>query len=327
MAMRVVSWSICALALSAPSNAEPLKGKVALITGASSGIGQVVASELGKQGMKVVLTARRVDKLQKNVDAIKAAGGEAVAFQCDVANAVSVHWAFSFAEEKYGGVDFVFANAGVEGGMLKEALVDQDDKSLQELFNINVVGAMETLKYAVSAFERRGGGTIAFSSSVAAWCGYTCRTAINSMGVPRGSGIGYISTKAALDMIAEGAHGAYADKGIKVYNLNIGEFHSEMGDRLGFTQDSTPFNPIFKTSLGDPKHIAEFLIAVLDGTSLWAPGSSVMIDNDATVNSKYFMDKRLDPGPIETLGWRSPEELKKVALNVKGAPYKWKDEL
>ena len=119
-----------------------------MITGASSGIGLTVAQELAKSGMKVVLTARRLDKLEANVEEIKKSGGEAVAFKCDVSNAVSVAWAFSFAEQHYGGIDFVFANAGVEGQLLKKALVDTEDDSLQSLFNINVVGAVETLKYA-----------------------------------------------------------------------------------------------------------------------------------------------------------------------------------
>ena len=326
--MRLVAWAFLMLSCIAPiCCAESLEGKVALITGASSGIGAIVAKELAKKGMKVVLTARRASKLEQNVQEIKAAGGEAVAKECDVSNSVSIQWAFAFAEEYYGGIDFVFANAGIEGQLFKTGLTETDDKELQSLFDINVVGAAETLKYAVLAFEKRGGGTIAFSSSIAAFCGDVCRMVVNSLGVPRGSGIGYMATKAALDMVAEGAHGAYHDKGVKVYNLNIAEFASEMGTRLGFEQDNTPFNPIFKNSLGNPIHIAEALIAILDGSSKWPAGTSFMIDNDATVHAKYFYDKRKEPGPPEHLGWRSPEELKKVAMDVKGEPYKFKDEL
>jgi len=307
--------------------AESLQGKVAVITGASSGIGMVTAKQLAKKGMSVVLLARRAEKLDEVVKEIKTAGGEAVAKTCDVENPVSIEWGFEFAKEKYGGVDFVFVNAGVEGGLLKEALVDQGDASLHTLFSINVIGAVETLKYAVKAFELRGGGTIAFSSSVVSFCGDACGMGMNAFGIPRGSGIAYMSTKAALDMVAEGAHGAYHDQGVKVYNFNIGEFASEMGSRLGFEEERTPFNPIVKNKLGDPIHIAEVIIAILDGTSKWPPGTAMLIENDITVHAKYFYDKRKDPGAVKHFGWRSPEELKKFAMNVKGEPYAWNAEL
>ena len=283
----------------------------------------MVATELAAAGMKVVLTARRIEKLEENVAAITAAGGTAVAFECDVSNATSIDWAFDFAVRTYGKVDFVFVNAGIEGNLMHTANTETSDDVHQSLFDINVVGAIETLKYAVKVFEKQGSGTIAFSSSVAAFCGATARTVMNSLGIPRGSAIGYCASKAALDMIATGAMGAYADEGIKVYNFNLGEFATEMGSRLGFKQDEAGFNPIFKKSLGDPKYIAQVIIAILDGTSKWPPGSSFCIDNNATIHAKYFYDKLRNDGAPECLGWRSPDELKAVACDVKGEPYDW----
>lgn len=324
---------LCSLIVALVVAKTSLKGKVALITGASSGIGKVVAKELGKQGMKVILTARRIDKLQENVEDINKAGGEAVAFKCDVSISTSIEWAFAFAEEKYGGVDFVFANAGVEGGLSHKALVDQDDQmEINNLFDINVVGQVETLKYAVKSFTKRSGGTIVFSSSNAAFCAETCGKAHVSQGMPRGHGIAYAASKSALDMVASGAAGAYGDLGINVYNLNIAMFETEMGTRLGFDDlmkagQGAPFNPINKKQPGNPIHIAECIIAMLDGTTKWAPGQAILIDNDMTVDAKYFYDKIKDPGAIEYFGFRSPEELKKYAMDVKGEPYKFKDEL
>merc|ERR1712070_31988 len=108
------------------------------------------------------------------------------------------------------------------GGLFQKALVDQDDsREIDSLFQINVVGQVETLKYAVKSFNKRGGGTIAFSSSIAAFCGDVCRAVAVKMGVPRGHGIAYMASKSALDMIASGAAGAYGDQNINVYNLNI----------------------------------------------------------------------------------------------------------
>merc|ERR1712224_532817 len=195
---------------------------------------------------------------------------------------------------------------------------------MKQLFDINVTGAAETLKYAVKVFESQGGGTIAFSSSVAAFCGQTMRRVMNAIGLPRGNAISYCATKAALDMIATGAAGAYGDEGIKVYNFNIGEFATEMGSRLGFEQDDAGFNPIFKKSLGDPKYIAEVIVAILDGSSKWPPGSALCIDNNVTIDSKYFYDKlKVLDAPMETMGWPTVDELKAVACDVKGEPYDW----
>jgi len=299
-----------------------------VITGASGGIGKVVAEELAKQGMKVLLLARRAEKLRAISDAIKHAGGEAEFQPCDVSKAADIQQAFDVAERLYGGVDFVFANAGVEGGLMKKGLATQDEKDdIQSLFDISVIGRIQTLKYAAMAFERRGGGTIAFTSSVGGFCGYTCHMAMNAFGLPRGNAIVYTAAQTALDNIAEGAHAAYHDKGVRVYNLNLGEFTSEMADRLGKKQGVAPFNPFFKQSQGNPVHVAEFIVAALDGTTKWPAGSAVVIDNDMTIHAKHFWDKRKTPGPIETLGWPGADELKKVAMDIKGDPYKFKDEL
>lgn len=300
----------------------PLKGKVALITGASSGIGMVAAQELAKVGMKVVLLARREDKLKEVVADINKAGGEGYAFTCDVGSAASIERAFEMARRKYGGIDFVFSNAGTEGYSSQKNLTDTPDAALQGLMNTNVVGTMQTLKYAIKAFEQRGGGTIAFSSSILAFCGDVCTSALGALGSTL---LPYVTSKAAIDMMAEAAHGSYSAQGVRVYNLNIGVFQSEMASRAGFEVDSpAPLNPIMKESVGNPIHIAEVIVAILDGTSKWPPGSSIVIDNDITISSKYFTDRS---GTPEFFGFPSPEELKKVAMNIRGEPYVFKGEL
>lgn len=316
---RLVAFGLASLA----GAAEPLQGKVAFITGASSGIGAVVAREFAKHGVKVVLTARRKEKLSANVDAIKGAGGEAAAFSCDVSNGTSVADAFAFAEKTYGGVDFVFANAGIEGpGTLVQGLVDQDDDAhIQAVFDINSVGAVHTLKHAVKAFEKKKGGTIAFSSSILSNFGEHQKI-LSSFGGPPGNLLTYTASKAAVDMIVEAAHGSFADQGVKVFNLNIGMFWSEIQERVGGKEDGDgAFNPIFKCCMGNPKSIADVLLAILDGSSKWPAGSHFVVDNDATFDAKHLFDTRKKLGSLESLGWPSPEELKPFAKDVRGEPY------
>lgn len=317
-------YPIVGLLMATAGYAKPLDGKVAVITGASSGIGKVVGKELASKGMKVVLAARRTDKLKAVVDEITASGGTAMASKCDVSKAADVSAMFDSATKAYGGVDFVYINAAIEGSFQKKPFVDFDDEEIAQLSEINIVGSMYTIKYGVKALKARGGGTFAFSSSIAALVpaglNYT------AIGLPEGSLIPYSASKMAMDRMAMDLAGsAYA--GINVYNLNIGCFDSEMGSRLGFGDVGAPnlLNPVVPKN-GDPIHIAHVITALLDGTSKWAPGSAIVIDNDVTLNSKYFFDVMYESTPA-ILWRRSADELKKVSFDVKGDPYVWKDEL
>ena len=119
---------------------------------------------------------------------------------------------------------------------MKQAHAETPASVSQALFDVNVVGVLHTLKHAVMAFEKRGGGTIAFTSSIAALCGSKVAAATNEFGLPSGSHIAYCATKRAVDCIAENAHGTYHASGVNVYGLNVCEFLSEMGGRLGFIE-------------------------------------------------------------------------------------------
>lgn len=304
--------------------AQSLEGKVAFLTGASSGLGETTAKTLASKGMHVVLTARREQALQQHVESISQTGGSVAAFACDVSNPSSVQSAFEFANDFYGGVDFVFANAGIEGNLMQSAHEETEDSVLESMVNINVTGQLFTLKHAVNAFKERGGGTIVFSSSLAGHCGPRLNEIVtHDFGLPPGSGTAYQCTKAALDMIAESAAGCYGKLGVRVFNMNIGEFGTEMGDRLQFKDGQNGFNPILKDRLGDPQYIADCIVSLLDGTSAWPPGSAFVVDNFLTIDSKYFMKSRREPEDDANLGWPSSEFLKTVACDLQGRPYKW----
>jgi NAD(P)-dependent dehydrogenase (short-subunit alcohol dehydrogenase family) len=165
---------------------QDVRGKVAFITGASSGIGLITAKHLAAAGMKVVLTARRLEKLEAAVAEIKAAGGEALAVKMDVSKEADHITAFAEAEKVFGGVDAVFANAGMEGDMSKGGLlrfpfccvsdivfrcvvglVEKDEWEFENLAKTNIVGVQLTAKHGVLAMQKRGGGTFAICSSAA----------------------------------------------------------------------------------------------------------------------------------------------------------------
>lgn len=149
-----------------PGDPVDVKGKVAIVTGASRGIGAACAVHLGKAGVKVVLAARSMGVLEEVKATIEAAGGEATIVKCDVAIASDVAATFKHAIDTYGGVDFVYANAGFEGDTSVDIASIADDE-MQKVININVMGYLYTLKYAVKAFRERGAGCIVFTSSIA----------------------------------------------------------------------------------------------------------------------------------------------------------------
>jgi NAD(P)-dependent dehydrogenase (short-subunit alcohol dehydrogenase family) len=133
-------------------------GKVALVTGAGSGIGAGTSEAFAREGAKVVCANRTLATAETVAAAITAAGGTAVAFQCNVAKAPEVEAAVAFAEERFGRLDILVNNAGV-GGM-GHRLVDTTEKEFDRMFAVNVRGAWLGMKYGIPAILRAGGGCI-----------------------------------------------------------------------------------------------------------------------------------------------------------------------
>ncbi|MCC6143720.1 MAG: SDR family oxidoreductase [Candidatus Hydrogenedentes bacterium] len=159
-----------------------MKGKVAWITGASTGIGAATAVRFAKEGIKVGLTARHEDELQETVSQVKRVGGEGLAIAGDVSKEDSVKAAAERLVKAYGRLDIVFANAGINGtwAPLDELTVEEFDKTIA----VNLRGSFLTIKYAFPHLKRQGGsvilnasinGTRVFSNSGAT--AYSCSKA------------------------------------------------------------------------------------------------------------------------------------------------------
>ena len=123
-----------------------LQGRVALVTGASSGIGRVLAKGLSAAGARVVVVARRADRLEELVREIEQSGGIAAAVQADVTDADSIERAFDAAEQTFGTVDVIVSNAGVTEArnFLKIDAASRDaifDTNLRGVWNVGQVGA------------------------------------------------------------------------------------------------------------------------------------------------------------------------------------------
>lgn len=193
-----------------------LVGKVAAVTGASSGLGADAAVSYAEAGADVALLARRTEKLEKVKDKIKAMGSRAIAVQCDVTDETSVKNAMDTVISSFGHIDILLNNAGVAvRGGVDSMSVEEWDKS----FNTNVKGIFLVSKYVVPEMKKRRYGRIVNVASVNAVVADKSETFIRHS---------YNASKASVLGLTKGMAASYAQYGITVNAVGPGLFESEM---------------------------------------------------------------------------------------------------
>jgi len=141
-----------------------LRGKVALVTGAGSGIGKAAAVRLAQEGASVGVLSRTEEEIRATVQEIEGAGGQAIALLADISNADQMRQAVERLVGKYGRLDIVFANAGINGVW---APIDQlQPEEWDETIAINLRGTYLTIHYSVPHLKQAGGGAIVITSSI-----------------------------------------------------------------------------------------------------------------------------------------------------------------
>jgi NADP-dependent 3-hydroxy acid dehydrogenase YdfG len=197
-----------------------LNDKVALITGASSGIGAATALKLAAQGVKVGLAARRIDKLQTLVAQIKAAGGQATSIKMDVVDLASVQAGAEQLVGTYGGIDILFNNAGLMPISDVETLkVDE----WHRMVDVNVKGVLNSTAAALPHLKQRGEGHIVNTSSIAG------RKVFPGLSV-------YCATKHAIAAFSEGLRLEIAPKhNIRVTCIQPGAVDTELFEHISDT--------------------------------------------------------------------------------------------
>jgi 3-oxoacyl-[acyl-carrier protein] reductase len=153
------------------STTPRLKGKVAIVTGSSSGIGKAIALRFGQEGATVVVAARRKELCYQTVRQIQQNGGEAAAIQTDIADERQVVRLISEVVARYGRVDILVNNAGIGGG---SRLADTSTQAFDQVINVNLRGTFFCCRAGFQQMKQQGGGVIINLSSVAglqAWAG------------------------------------------------------------------------------------------------------------------------------------------------------------
>ena len=138
------------------------QGKVAIVTGATSGIGKAVAIGLAQAGASVVVVGRRVDEGRAVVDEITASGGRASYFKADISKEEDVEKMVQFTVDTYGKVDMAFNNAGVSQPFVTTEVTEAD---YNNTFNVSVWGVLACMKHEIRAMLKTGGGSIVNCSS------------------------------------------------------------------------------------------------------------------------------------------------------------------
>lgn len=246
-----------------------LSGRVALVTGASSGLGAGFAQVLAAAGAKVVLAARRADRLAEQVEQITAAGGEAVAVAMDVTDEASTIAAYDAAEAAFGTVDTIIANAGVATEKMAMNLsIDEVDG----LIAANLRGVFLTAREGARRLDKAGSretgrGRIILIGSITADKIYPATSV-------------YGATKAAVRHMGRGFAREWARRGINVNIIQPGYFQSEMtADLLESDAGKALVASFPRKRMRPPTDLHAPLLFLASDASLGVTGSVVTVDD------------------------------------------------
>jgi 3-oxoacyl-[acyl-carrier protein] reductase len=241
-----------------------LVNKVAVVTGASKGIGAAIAKQLAAAGASVVVNySSSKSGADKVVDEISKAGGKAVAVQADVAKPADIARLFAEAKKAFGKVDILVNNAGIYEFLPLEAITAEH---FHKQFDLNVLGLILATQEAVKHFPATGGSIVNLSSIV------------SSRGVPAGAV--YSATKAAVDAVTRSLAAELGPKKIRVNSINPGMVVTEGFTGAGMHESDMRKQVEAMTPLGrigQPEDIAPAVVYFASDDSSWVTGETLYL--------------------------------------------------
>lgn len=248
-----------------------LNGKVAIVTGASSGIGRATALLFAREGAEVVVTARRRQALEQLVAEIAAEGGTAVARAGDIRDETCAKALVALAVESYGGLDIAFNNAGTLGEMGPATGVSLD--GWRETLDTNLTGAFIGAKHQLRAMIARGGGSLIFTST---FVGHTA----GMLGMAP-----YAASKAGLIGLTQVLAAEVGAAGIRVNAILPGGTDTPMGRTVADTPEVTTFveNLHALKRIATPEEIARSVLYLASDASSFTTGTAMLVDGGVSI--------------------------------------------
>ncbi|HEV2352592.1 MAG TPA: SDR family oxidoreductase [Terriglobia bacterium] len=259
-----------------------LTGKGAIVTGASTGLGVTFAEALSSAGAKVVLAARRVEKLQEVAGRINEQGGTAFVVPCDLGKPEQARAMVAHAWDQLGRVDILVNNAGVvsEAGHVPERITDE---LFEQTIRVNLLGLWTCSREVAARMLADGkGGSIINVSSTA------------GIGACKDFPSAYVASKAAVIALTRNLACSWADRGVRVNALAPGWFPSEMTAGvlampafMGWIKSSCPMH-----RTGDPGELVGPLLFLASGASSYVTGQTLAVDGgeSASAGGTQFPD-------------------------------------
>ena len=245
-----------------------IEGKVAIITGASSGIGYATALALSKAGVKVAIGARRTDKLKQLENEIKKNGGDSTAFSVDVSDADKVTFMVASVLKDFGKIDILINNAGYP---LKNEYWNSSFESLniddyQHVLDVDLLGSIRCCMQIIPIMKKQKNGNIVNISSTPAIAGYD-------------KGIPYTIAKSGLLGLTKHLALEYGKFNIRVNSLALGNINSSSTfDQLDKIEQEKLGNESSLRRWGEPEEVAKTCLMLVSDNFSFVTGQTIIID-------------------------------------------------
>lgn len=243
-----------------------LDGKIALVTGGSSGIGRAAALTFAREGATVVIADVLTEGSEETVQMIEKSRGQAIFFRTDVSKSDEVEALIKKTTETYGWLDCALNNAGIGGG--RAATAECTEEEWDRVMNVNLKGVWLCMKYEIQQMLKQGSGAIVNTASVAGLVGFQNTPA-------------YVTSKHGVVGLTKAAALEYATSRIRINAVCPGVIRTPMIDRIVAARPQmekvyTAMHPVGR--LGEPEEIAEAVVWLCSDAASFVTGHAMVVD-------------------------------------------------